>query len=343
MLAIWGVVTTSCRSGRDDDPGTGIATLRLRIELEIPGQSTRGDSDPANDGERMHTLRIIIVDGDGYVEHNSVWDLRANPAIAVTGKEYRVKANDLKTVVLVANEGSTILRKPDGSSITATDYLRGLSAAAGVHVDIDDLQKMIMKRNDNSIANGSLPLPLAMSAIHSYYIGGEDLYEANFLVHRAAVKYLFRFNNHTDHAFTLQNVRITNVTQGQFFFPNAVFTRPDQSEFSSYTTPDNKAENLTLTADTEIPAKSIAEYGPVYFPEGICTDAKNPYAVGFTIQNVTSDMYTLTMNDSGKTPMTELARNTYIIVNVNMTMNSFTLNYTICPWTSLNIDIPSFR
>ena len=43
-------------------------------------------------------------------------------------------------------------------------------------------------------------------------------------------------------------------------------------------------------------------------------------------------------------PMTDLPRNTHVIVNVKLLPDKpFLINYTICPWNEKTIDIPAFN
>ena len=85
----------SCARHAEDAPEEA-GTVLFRIRIALSGNdsfaspamvplSRAGEELPASDIEKLNTLRIIILDGEGKVEVNEIWDLRSAPATIVTG------------------------------------------------------------------------------------------------------------------------------------------------------------------------------------------------------------------------------------------------------------------
>ena len=95
--------------------------LRVNLAGGTMSRAQEADKAAANDGEKINTLRVIILDGDKRVEHNSLWTLDS-PDIQKTGMRFKVKANDTKTIVLVANEAGTVIDVPGPGGIGSTNH-----------------------------------------------------------------------------------------------------------------------------------------------------------------------------------------------------------------------------
>lgn len=121
-------VFSSCKQ-ESDDPAVGndssaILTIRInpgdamnpayRTPSTRTGEEYEPDKWPANDKEKMHTVRIMIINSDGIVEHNSLWDLTISPDIVAMGQDYTVSANDTKHIIIIANEATATITLPEG-------------------------------------------------------------------------------------------------------------------------------------------------------------------------------------------------------------------------------------
>lgn len=354
--------------GSSDSPlekdGEGVAVLSLKIDLAghqprhdyAPtriGEEYEPDKEAANEREKINTVRIIIVDSSGILEHNSLWDLTASPDIAVTGQEFPVKANDTKDIILVANEANAVITLGDGNVVNASDYFRSLNPAVGQYVDVSDFSDITYTAADNQADAkyaDCLAGPLPMSAMHKYHIGANDTrYSATFLIHRAAVKYTYRITNKDDRSHTVDDIRINNVASRQYFFPDAVFTDDKQYFFSSYATPSGAgAREVTLVTSKKISPRETVELGPFYFPEGMSVTERDVYGTGLTFDGFFSGWSALKWS-MPETPgnlnvMTDMPRNTHVVVNVTFTFAHFGIDYTVCPWNAYDeVDIPSFN
>lgn len=366
MTAMLACMLPSCSSKADSPAQDETVMLRLRIKLQRPegapsratGDEYEGDKQPVSDDERMSTVRIIIVDQDGYVEHNTVWDLTARPDIIATGEDFPVKANETKTIVIVANEDGanvTVTRGAVRETLPAAGFLGSLSASAGSKVDMDQLKGATLETAYNAgAAEGQLRLPLVSSAIHSYYIGSAPNTTATFTVSRAAVKYEFRFTNaDTKNTYTVKSVSINNVAEREYLFHDADFTDETQYFWNSYTTPDTGGKEMSWDSGVTVAPGGQGTVGPIYLPEGHVSTNAAPYCVAFTLVNENGTErrsewlplnWSIPQQPDVTSLMTDLPRNTFVIVNVNiLTPADIWVNYTVCPWQEFDIDIPDFN
>lgn len=367
VTAVIASLTAATGCSHDDldiiDKGNAqTAVLTLRINLNNPdmasvahsratGDEYEPDKLPASNGEKMHTVRIIIADADGFVEHNTLWDLTTAPDIVATGQDFEVKSNELKTIILIANEDGTMVNDPvTGNAISAGTYFRTFDASIGVRINESELESLIFTAADNAdqATNTTLRLPLTMSAIHHYFIGNDsEHYNATFTIHRAAVKYTYRIKNNDSKPHTVTSIGINNVASRQYFFPQATFTDDTQMFWDSYNTPDTSGREVFFDTATELAPGDETELGPFYLPEGHVTTAGNEYATAFVFDDVSTGWniinWSTPQTPSQTAPMNDLPRNTHVIVNVNLRTSDITINYTVCPWVTNNIIIPPFN
>lgn len=351
ILAATLAVLTGCSDSGSDGPAADISVLHLRIRLgstsrsRAAGDEYEPDKLPASDSEKMQSLRIIILDKNLRVEHNTLWDLSSAPDVTFVGQDYPVRANEEKKIILVANEAGVGLTLPDGSVMSASDYFRNIDASIGKAVDLTELHQLTMEGGAGGIA-----VPLPMSAIHSYTIGKAQSYSATFYIHRAAVKYTFRFTNaDTRSVRRITSVAVNHVASRLFFFPDADFTDTDQLFWSAYRTPaGTSVSDASWEQATDVAPGETAEIGPFYLPEGLSGLTEDPYAIAFSIDGRESGWFDLNWSipqtPEQTEPMTDLPRNTHVIVNVKLLPDKpFLINYTICPWNEKTIDIPAFN
>lgn len=374
--AVLAVGAVSCSGSHDDEPETpAYVMLTIRVNLPDNDNLSRAVGDEyepdkeAKAGEAMQSLRIIIVDQNGSVEHNSLWDAFSTPVTQSSVRRFKVKGNEDKTIILVANEEGTTITDRNGNKMAVTDYLNSLNASVGTHVNLDDLYKLTMsladnKSNGTTIAgnvyadnyDGDLRVPLAINDIYTnYHIGNKPEQTAIFYVRRAAVKYTFRIvNKSTDNdgnplAHTLNKLTIGRVADSQFFFQNAVYTDADHWFWSSYTTPAGVTTRdmvLDFGTGTSIPADGkVHEFGPYYVPEG--ATYVTPYQVGIALDGIDMGMHDISWHmpqtPDDVTSMLDLPRNAHIITEITIQDTKPEFRYTICPWDEHKIEIPPFN
>lgn len=350
MLAL--LACSSCSDSSTEllvetDNATSLLNLRIRLARSTYSLRAPGDELPANDGEKMQTLRIMVLNGSSQVEYNNLFDLNA-PAVEDVGASIRVSSNDVKTIILVANEADAVITDTEGKKHNASTYFSGINPAIGQFVDIAALRAMTMHFADNVDENGWLRTPLIINDIHTMRIGEDPEYFQTFFVERAASKYTFRITNKDAfNSHILTSLTIGRVASAQFFFPNAAYGDDAHTNRLSYSTPAGvTTKDVVLNINREIPAGRTIEVGPFYVPEGLVFD--DAYKIGIAIDGNEFEHREIswrapqTTADVAK-PMTDLPRNSHVVSNITLNYLNWSVDYTICPWDEHVIDIPDFN
>ncbi len=332
------------RYNEPEVPDSVMLTIRVKLSGNNPYSRAVGDEyEPdkeAKDGEKMHTLRIIILDQNGVVEHNSLWDAWSQPVTESGIKQFKVKSNEDKTIIFVANEAGTIIADAAGNKYDAADYFAQFSPSIGSRINISDLRALTLSQ---------VRKPLAINDIYTFHIGSKPNNSATFYIGRAAVKYTFRITNTDDSEHTLTSLTIGRVASIQYYFQNAAFSDDNHFTWSSYSTPPGvTTTDMIIKFDTPVILSNdgkMYEFGPYYVPEG--ATYATPYQVGVNIDGINLGMHDITWHmpqtPNDKISMLDLPRNAHIIteININNTMPVF--QYTICPWDVYDISIPDFN
>lgn len=350
----------------------GITNLTIHISLSSPqgnpyfpsetaAESRAGEELAANQAEKLHTVRVIIVDGEGYVEHNTLWDLTADPAVLASGDSFPVKSDDDKTLIFIGNEDSTILRDAStGETVAASAYFSRMIPAEGemrVKVDPDALKKnLLLDRALNfplEIADPATRKPLPICSIYEkYHIGEAAARSDHFYMHRAATKFTYRLENRSpDGSAVINTLYLNNIPDTEYYFFNAVFPKGSkQASFTSHTPYAASGSTAAIAANTDITHGTTLEIGPVYLPEGPSfTRPAEVYRTWLAINGeagTPSDINFTTPSGDAPRPMLDLPRNTHVVINGHFTRLSAAdavFNYTVCEWQELSTDIPPYN
>lgn len=348
MLAL--LACSSCSDSSTEllvetENATSILNLRIKLARSTYSSRAPGDERPANDGERMKTLRIIILNGNSQAEYNQLWNLDA-PAVDDFGTRVRVRSNEQKTIILVANEAGVTITDSSGNKHDASTYFGNINANLGTFVDVGELRKLTMVLDDNKDGNGWLRTPLVINDIYTMTIGEKPEYTRNFWIERAASKYTFRItNNDARNSHTLTSLTIGRVASAQFFFPNADYSDDAHTTRTSYSTPAGvTTKDVVLNINREIPAGGTIEVGPFYVPEGLVFD--DAYKIGLAIDGDEFEHRNIVWhapNESATQLMTDLPRNTHVVSNITLNYVNWSVDYTVCPWDTHTINIPEFN
>lgn len=349
MLAL--LVCSSCSDSSTEvlvetDNATSILNLRIRLARSTYSSRAPGDELPANLGERMQTLRIIILNGNSQAEYNQLWNLNA-PAVDEFGTRVRVSSNDIKTIILVANEAGAIITDSAGNKHDAATYFDNINANFGSYVDVDELRKLTMVVDDNKDENGWLRTPLVINDIHTMRIGEAPEYFHSFWIERAASKYTFRITNKDMvNSHTLTSLTISRVASAQYFFPKATYGDDAHTNRLSYSTPAGvTTKDVVLTINRTIAKGETIEVGPFYVPEGLVFD--DAYKIGIAIDGDEFEHRNIAWrapeSSDPITPMTDLPRNSHVVSNITLNYVNWSVDYTVCPWDEHTINIPSFN
>lgn len=310
-------------------------------------------------GENIETLRIIILDGDGNVEHNNLYSGLAD-ATKAGEYEYRVRDKDRKTVILLANEGYYLLDEQGmeiaGGTTSLSRYLDGFPVNS--HIDVKTLESLTIALKHNSPDDKGLSLkkPLPISAIYTEYVSAtaeDDHIERSYVMHRAAVKYSFRIINKSEFNHTLEGIRINRIADREFIFPNATYTVNDLGHqvIESYSTPATASEQVyenhdfTLSLEKNM-TQAIEVMEPIYVPEGL--DADTPQQLSIALDGAPLQIWRDLKwvmpgeDEDAARPMVDLPRNTHVVVNITINDdNSIDLTADVQPYAGVDLR-PSF-
>lgn len=361
------LLLSGCASDVDSEPAD-VSYSRLTLTVSLLGNEqkdaapTRGDFDNFDneldkwgvDGENIEELRVIILDSDNTVEVNRFYPELANAEHA--GKyEYRVRNNDNKTVILLANEQAYSIVTPEGETMSATRYFESFDV--NTTLSVEDLKTITLDFADNAETVGqdamSLKKPLPISAVHTQYIATtaeNEVVDCDYVMHRAAVKYSFRVINKSKYDHKLEGIRISRVADREFLFPNAEYGTNDLGHqvIKRYYTPAGTQETEYSYSgfSLDLPKRmteAVRAIEPLYVPEGLATDV--PHKVSITLNSAPLAIWgELKWRMPGQdalmsTPMTDLPRNTHVVVNIIINDdNTFNFIADVQPYSSVDLD-----
>lgn len=344
----------------------GYRSIVLKVSLGSADDATAAQSRGAFDnfdneldkwgipGENMETLRIIIINGDDVVEHNRTYTL--SDATEAGEYTFRVKDDDDKTIVIIANEEGYFIDE-DGMEIAGgtTSLHNSLEAMSqGTSVDMERLRRMTLTLRHNS-ADGtgrSFRTPLPIADIFTEHIDKDtELIERDYAMPRAAVKYSFRIVNESRFAHRLEKLRIDRIADREYLFPDAdyVVNSYGHREVSAYRTPATAREQyyeielatpLTLPAHMESAVTALP--APVYVPEGLAGDA--PQRMSLALDGEPLDVWRDLLwlmpgeTEASPRPMVDLPRNTHVVVNITITDTDISVEADVQPYAEVKVD-----
>ena len=363
---------TGCSLVMDDDtrtPSDGKATLILNIATSREGTPGIGTSSPTRGvtvtpddyygpetGELMRTLRVIIANGAGMVEHNLFFDNLGQVSSHTTDKVH-VVGNDRKTIYLIANEEAFTL---EGDVTDPAELLGSLTAGSDIdETAMKNLVPMADKHKPDWNDNSKRLLPI--TNIEHFNVGEayEEPYSATLYVHRAAVKYTFLFNNETNLPVSLDSIYLRGESDREFLFPVVAGYNMDNKEDNMYrptayhTPRETKFREVREKIGISIPSKQPGYRIPrsLYFTEG--SRLAGTHTEG---DKIIEDVYKVSVVINGvQTPwrkldwfypekpseikeMTELPRNTHVVVQFTLTPKGISAVACVQPYAEQKLE-----
>ena len=363
---------TGCSLVMDDDtrtPSDGKATLILNIATSREGTPGIGTSSPTRGvtvtpddyygpetGELMRTLRVIIANGAGMVEHNLFFDNLGQVSSHTTDKVH-VVGNDRKTIYLIANEEAFTL---EGDVTDPAELLGSLTAGSDIdETAMKNLVLMADKQKPDWNDNSKRLLPI--TNIEHFNVGEayEEPYSATLYVHRAAVKYTFLFNNETNLPVSLDSIYLRGESDREFLFPVVAGYNMDNKEDNMYrptayhTPRETKFREVREKIGISIPSKQPGYRIPrsLYFTEG--SRLAGTHTEG---DKIIEDVYKVSVVINGvQTPwrkldwfypekpseikeMTELPRNTHVVVQFTLTPKGISAVACVQPYAEQKLE-----
>lgn len=339
----------ACGSAVDDfdrnDDRTLLVNLDISVALsdvaETPTRAAEGAA-AANDNEKMHTLRVIIVRPNWTVEANRLIDLSSDATTHHRETDpFPVVGNERKLVYLFVNEGTQAIDKITNLPRNLLEFdlnrieIGGLfpaTAVEGLKIRLED---------DTEQIEGPLP----MSERHEYFVTEDEEQSHTFFVTRAAVKFSFRIINDSSKSITIDRLTIDKMAREEWYMPRAKYGEPDaetgQREIIEYEVPAGMGyytygEKQTFAGAVRINAGGETVLDPIYLLEGKYTDEKDArnYSMKISVNNYERKHYF---------PQLEtLPRNTHVLVTITCDADAAVgCTVDVIPYSEVPLD-PSF-
>lgn len=292
------------------------------------GMQSRGSlAEAVPDGEKMQTLRIIIVRPDGTVEHNRYYDFHQAPTTYFATAQFEVVGGETKKVYLFANENTKF---DSGRKVANYDFA---AIKVGEQFPTNDItgqnETSLIEVND---ALTQMALPLFMSECHSVYVHEKQDTKVELIIVRAAVKFTFRIINTSNEPLALNQLTISKLARREYLLPKDVVYATETSEdgttityIKSYNVPmtgNNEHYNFKATfTDKTVPAKSATGSNgevvldPIYLLESNYNDDSSTEGRNYKISLTVGDE---TYENGYFDNLTALPRNTHVVVDVTL-------------------------
>lgn len=296
------------------------------------GMQSRGSlAEAVNAGEKMQTLRIIIVRPDGTVEHNRYYDFHQVPTTYFATAQFEVVGGETKKVYLFANENTKF---DTGRKVADYDFA---AIKVGEQFPTNDITGKDIETDKTSLievndAQTQMALPLFMSECHSVDVPEKEDTNVELIIVRAAVKFTFRIINTSNEPLALNQLTISKLARYEYLLPNEVVYATEPSEedgttityIKSYKVPmigNNEHYNFKATfTDKTVPAKSATGNGevvldPIYLLESNYNDDPSTTGRNYKISLTVGDE---TYENGYFDKLTALPRNTHVVVYVTL-------------------------
>lgn len=196
----------SCNKQEDAMPqDEGMVTLSISAAMASRTTDT-GDVNRTY-AELMHTLRIIIFDGNGNVEHNRLYEFEKG-LFDTENHIFIVKANETKTIYLLANCESFATIKSGNITIAQLDAL-----------ELEERDGILQSQGTSPDEGEGTIKVLPATAKYSIQVGDKSQTETLYVVH-AANKISFEFTNESGQEITISEWRLTPVAQNSYLIPH---------------------------------------------------------------------------------------------------------------------------
>ena len=331
--------------------------LNIGIALSdsaVPERSSRADvhEGPADEAEKMQTLRIVVVDKDGNVEANRF--LYAGAVDKYGEEHFRVRANETKQVYVFVNETNARVNvyKVDGAAEAIPDFHKYLGdIAVGKPFPREEIAGLEVRLHDGvgseldaagggyEDAAGGLP----MSTCETVEVGDTDLSHKIYL-HRAAVKFTFNIKNQRGRERALTGLHIDKMSRREYYLPRVTRYDADKDivDFAVPNVGNNDYYGFAKSFDDgglALPDGETVTTSPVYLlegkyePEKTDADAKN-YSMSISVNGADTGYEYLTNLD-------RLPRNTHVVVNIGFGVSDVTWTVDLRPYGEVKLD-PDF-
>lgn len=230
------LLLASCKEQTDTPlQEDGMVTLSISAAMVSRAVDT-GDANRIY-SELMHTLRIIIFDKDGNVEHNRLYTFDEG-LFKSENHNFLVKANQTKTIYLLANCESFNI---DGEDITK-------EALDALELKSDEGWFTPNQQNKDFL--------LPATAKYEITVGETSQTETLYVVH-AANKIQFQFVNYTEEEIALHSWSLYSIAPESYLVPRV-------NEADWFNTVQGETDNVITDYDIPVAPDEHQEYTYLY-------------------------------------------------------------------------------
>lgn len=329
-LAFLWMAAAGCNIWSGYGPEDGMSELSISVSVSntpaMPTKVTINSNDyigALNDGEKIQTLRIVIVRENGVIEHNRYMDFYGDIERAYTEVNniiFKVYGPEKKEVYLFVNE-NTLQTALSGVTKKLVEYDFDVLTPGSVFPE-DEISSLLVTMNQN---DEEVPLALPMSEHHTIMMPAND-YHTDLYVTRASTKFTYIFDNQSNVDLALEGLTISKSSRKEYYMPRITYTA-DPLINTEYSVSDYEVPNVENNEyyvfqktyqDVSIPAKTItstlADGSPInlYLLEGKYTDAASAgknYSMSVTLNG--------TVYSSYFPELPQLPRNTHVVVLIS--------------------------
>ena len=331
--------------------GDGLCELTVSISVSAPSAASKSAEGTAaskaatskasfdasdyvgamTDGEKMQTLRIVIVRPDGSIEHNRLLDFSATAKGAYTSVSdvvFEVIGGERKKIYLFANENARKAAAAEGVTESVVQYDLASLAVGGTFPEQELSDLRISLNSDTDELPGSA---LPMSECHTIDMPASD-YHTDLYITRAAVKFSYLFDNQSGKSYELSSLTISKASSIEYYLPRVSYAGdPLAGDYSvsGFEVPNTGNNNYylykkplgkTITAEGD-DGSGVTALEPFYLLEGKYLDSSDSrnYSMSVTLDGT---QYSAYFPDVASLP-----RNTHVVVVI--TIGTYGLNWSV--------------
>ena len=323
--------------GRDS-----LCELTVSISVSAPSAASKAATSKASfdasdyvgamtDGEKMQTLRIVIVRPDGSIEHNRMLDFNSTAKGAytiVSDVVFEVIGGERKKIYLFANENARKAAAAEGVTEPVVQYDLA-SLAVGDTFPEQELSDLRISLNSDTDELPGSALP--MSECHIIDMPASD-YHTDLYITRAAVKFSYLFDNQSGKSYELSSLTINKASSIEYYLPRVSYSGdPLAGDYSvsGFEVPNTGNNNYyifkkqlskTISAEGDN-GSGVSSLEPFYLLEGKFIDASDErnYSMSVTLDGKEYRSYFPDVSN--------LPRNTHVVVVI--TIGTYDLNWSV--------------
>ncbi|MBQ8224446.1 MAG: hypothetical protein IJZ86_03715 [Bacteroides sp.] len=301
---------------------------------------------PACEGEKIQTLRIIIVRPGYIVEHNKYYDL-TTPTTQTGYYQFQVVAEEDKQIYFIVNE----MAQKKGTSENLENIVNynfdGIAEGTTFNKEAIEALSVSVNQGSDQLRSGDTDagVLIPMNERYTVNVGTTDVTQT-YYVTRVATKFTYIIKNTSSFPCTLSNIAINKMASKAYFFPQGEITYTSvsddyntlgQMDLTNYAVPlqeTNGYYTFSQSYNQTIGGNSEETLSSIYLLEGRYEDTQSAG---------TQNKYntTLTINGAELTAefpeLEQLPRNTHVVVIVTINERSHSWTVDVRPYAEADL------